>query len=51
MERDFIEYLRDILESIEKTGKFIHEMNLSEFEKDDKTIYTVIRAIEVIGSD
>lgn len=25
MERDFIDYLRDILESIEKTGEFIHD--------------------------
>ncbi len=47
--RDYLDYLQDILDSIEKIDKFIHGMNLIEFEKDDKTLYAVIRAIEILG--
>ncbi len=48
-EIDYIDYLQDILDSIEKIRKFIQDLNYSEFEKDDKTLYAVIRAIEIIG--
>jgi len=48
-ERDFIDYLNDILDSITKVGKFVQGMDFSEFEKDDKTLYAVIRAIEILG--
>jgi uncharacterized protein with HEPN domain len=48
-ERDFIDYLNDILDSITKISRFIKGMDFSEFEKDDKTIYAVIRAIEILG--
>jgi len=44
-----IDYLQDILDSIEKIRKFIQDFNYTEFEKDDKTLYAVIRAIEIIG--
>ena len=44
-----IDYLQDILDSIEKIRKFIQNFNYTEFEKDDKTLYAVIRAIEIIG--
>ena len=49
LERDFMDYLQDILDSIVKIDKFTRGMNLLEFEKDDKTIYAVIRAIEILG--
>ena len=48
-ERDYNDYLQDISDSIEKISEFIQGMNLSEFEKDDKTLYAVIRAIEILG--
>ncbi|MFQ5769580.1 MAG: DUF86 domain-containing protein [bacterium] len=48
-ERDYLDYLQDILDSIEKIDTFIRGMNLTEFEKDDKTLYAVLRAIEILG--
>ena len=47
--RDYIDYLQDISDSIEKIGEFIQGMDFSEFEKDDRTLYAVIRAIEILG--
>lgn len=49
MERDYFDYLEDILDSITKVSRFIEGMSFSEFEKDDKTQYAVIRAIEILG--
>jgi len=48
-ERDLIDFLKDILESIEKIEKFTKGFNFDEFSKDDKTTYAVIRALEIIG--
>ncbi len=47
--RDYTDYLKDILDSIEKVNQFIQDMNYMEFKQDDKTIYAVIRAIEILG--
>ncbi len=47
--RDFTEYLIDINESIEKGLSFIKDMTYEEFEKDEKTQYALVRAIEIIG--
>jgi len=43
------EYLTDILGEIEKVAAFIEGMTPSHFNADEKTVYAVIRAIEVIG--
>jgi uncharacterized protein with HEPN domain len=34
---------------MEKAESFIKEMNYQNFTNDDKTVYAVIRAIEIIG--
>jgi len=47
--RDYIDYLNDILDAIEKIGNFTEGMKCSTFESDEKTIYAVIRALEIIG--
>lgn len=47
--RIYVDYLHDMVESAEKAGQFVRGMNLSTFEADDKTVYAVIRALEVIG--
>ena len=49
MSRDYIDYLNDILDAIEKIGNFTEGMKCSTFESDEKTIYAVIRALEIIG--
>lgn len=47
--RDYTDYLKDILDSIEKVNQFIKDMTYLEFEQDDKTVYAVICAIEILG--
>jgi uncharacterized protein with HEPN domain len=38
-----------MLESAQKAQQFIKGMTYEEFARDDKTIYAVIRAVEIIG--
>ncbi|NOX64692.1 MAG: DUF86 domain-containing protein [Chlorobi bacterium] len=47
--KDFIVYIDDMLDAIEKGISFVENINLAEFSKDDKTQFAVIRAIEIIG--
>ena len=42
-------YIKDILENIEKAQNFIEGMNFEDFVRDEKTVYAVIRCIEIIG--
>jgi uncharacterized protein with HEPN domain len=48
-ERDPVDYLKDILDSIEKVEEFIEGFEFDEFSKDTKTIYAVVRALEILG--
>lgn len=48
-ERLYIDYLRDILTHAEKASLFIGGMTADDFLKDEKTIFAVIRALEVVG--
>ncbi len=47
--RDYTDYLNDILNSINETSEFTLGMTFDEFLKDKKTINAVIRSLEVIG--
>lgn len=49
MKRTFMDYVDDILESIELISDFTQSLTLDDFLKDKKTSYAVIRAIEIIG--
>jgi uncharacterized protein with HEPN domain len=49
MKRVHDDYLRDMLENAEKALSFVEGMNFEEFKKDDKAVYAVIRAFEIIG--
>lgn len=49
MEREFDDYLRDILDAMEKAQKFVENITYEEFIKDDKTVFAAIRALEIIG--
>lgn len=49
MKRVFDDYLRDMLENAEKARSFIKGMDYDDFRKDDKAVYAVIRAFEIIG--
>jgi len=48
-ERDYKDYLQDILDSIGKVARFIEGMTCEQFVADEKTVYAVIRALEIIG--
>ena len=47
--REYKDYVLDISDSIEKIEKFVEGFTLEDFKKDEKTIYAVIRATEIIG--
>jgi len=45
----FLDYLEDIIDAMEKGEKFTHNMKFNDFKNDDKTVFAVIRALEIIG--
>jgi len=47
--RVYLDYIRDMLESAQKALQFVKGMEFEEFIEDEKTVYAVIRAIEIIG--
>ena len=51
MSRDRLvrDYLEDILDSATKVVEFTDAMSYEEFAVDDKTVFAVIRAFEVMG--
>jgi len=48
-EREVVDYLEDVLMAMAKAEAFTLEMSYKDFINDDKTIFAVIRAIEIIG--
>jgi len=48
-DRDLRDYLNDILESVEDIRSFTNSMSCEDFESDKKTLYAVIRCLEIIG--
>ena len=49
MTREIRDYLQDIVDAIAKCMNFVEGMSFEEFAKDDKTIFAVLRALEVVG--
>jgi len=47
--RDLTQFLQDILEAIDDIEGFVKEMEFNEFSGDKKTIYAVMKALEIIG--
>jgi uncharacterized protein with HEPN domain len=47
--RDYTDYINDILNSIEEVAEFTNGMSLEDFLKDKKTVNAVIRSLEVLG--
>lgn len=47
--RDYKDYLLDIDHSLRQAEKFVVGFDLDSFSSDEKTIYAVIRALEIIG--
>jgi len=48
-ERQYLDYLQDIVESVNDIESFVSNMDFDTFCSDKKTINAVIRSLEVIG--
>jgi uncharacterized protein with HEPN domain len=48
-ERTYTDYLRDILDAVEKAGEFTHGIEFDQFAADPRTHFAVVRALEIIG--
>ena len=49
MKKEFSDYIEDILNSILKIEQFVEGLTFEDFKSDDKTVFAVIRALEIIG--
>lgn len=49
MEREYSDYIQDIMDAIDKAQKFIEGLTYETFREDEKTAFAVVRALEVIG--
>lgn len=49
MKREIGDYIQDIAEAMDKAMKFVEGMSYEDFVKDDRTVFAVIRALEIIG--
>ena len=49
MKREVGDYIQDIVDAISKGMGFVEDVKYEDFIHDDKTVFAVIRAIEVIG--
>lgn len=49
MERDFRDFLEDIIQMCGQIDEFIRGIDKEQFLNDTKTVYAVIRCIEIIG--
>lgn len=48
-ERTSVDHLEDILDAAEKAQRFVEGMTYETFVNDDKSVFAVIRALEIIG--
>jgi len=49
VKREILDYIEDIISAMDKAMDFVKNMSYEEFTQDDKTVYAVVRAIEIIG--
>jgi len=49
MKEKFLDYIEDIIGAMDDAVSFVDGVQYDKFENDRKTIYAVIRAVEIIG--
>ena len=49
MKREIVDYLQDIIDAMDAAEEFIGGMGHDEFAADKKTVYAVVRSLEIIG--
>ena len=47
--RDSADFVEDILLAAKKAREFVADYDFAEFQKDDKTAFAVVRALEIVG--
>jgi len=47
--RDVADYLEDALRAMDKAEAFVSDMSYEQFLDDDKTVFAVVKAIEIVG--
>jgi len=47
--REYGDYVQDIVDSAADIADFTKDMSFDKFRRDKKTVYAVVRAIEIIG--
>lgn len=48
-ERRYIDFMQDIVDNLEKAESFIEDLEFEDFLEDEKTRYSVICALEIVG--
>jgi uncharacterized protein with HEPN domain len=49
MKREAGDYIEDIIDALDKAMNFVTDISYDEFTQDDKTVFAVVRALEIIG--
>jgi uncharacterized protein with HEPN domain len=49
VKREYEDYLNDIVEAVAAIERFVEGMSFEEFREDQKTLFAVTRAFEVLG--
>ena len=49
MKDEFLDYVEDVLKAMDDALAFVNGMSYDVFVEDRKTVYAVIRALEIIG--
>jgi uncharacterized protein with HEPN domain len=47
--RHYVDYVRDLLDAVERALGFTSGMDYRAFVADDRTVFAVVHALEVIG--
>ena len=49
MKEEFLDYVEDVIEAMDDAVSFVEGVKREDLVKDRKTIYAVVRALEIIG--
>ena len=47
--QEYEDYLKDMLYAAERAQSFVQGMDFDAFQKDEKTVWAVLKALEIIG--
>ena len=47
--RDILDYLNDIADAIDAALSFVVDMDVTQFRADQRTVYAIIHALEIVG--